>query len=75
MNVRPFNRNLESQMPTSLPDKTTRRPSSPPAHVTRRAFLRLLVPVTPTTFTALADTDIVQRWLRCSFAAPLHSPG
>ncbi len=60
-------------MPTSLPDHTTTRRQTV-ADVTRRAFLSLLLPTTPrrtapSPFTALADTDVVQRWLRCSFAA------
>ena len=62
-------------MPTSLPDHTTTRRQTV-ADVTRRTILSLLLPFAPraprtrtSTFTALADTDVVQRWLRCSFAA------
>ena len=69
-------------MPTSLPDNATQRRSQP-ATVTRRAFFRFFVPTAllapsgakPSTFTALGDTDVVQRWLRCSFAAPRLSFG
>ena len=62
-------------MPTSLPDHTTTRRQTV-ADVTRRTFLSLLLPLglarhrtAPNTFTALADTDVVQRWLRCSSIA------